>query len=203
MAKKVSEIEKNEILMAFKKGLSIKELSLKYQFSIATISRHLKNNLGSSLFAKIKNREKNKVSNNPSLKKEIINNTEDVEKNEQSFFEIVPLSENLQFETQKDISSIPLKDVIFPDVVYMIIDKKIELEIKLLKDYGEWQFLSEDDLQRKSIRIFSDQRKAKKICSHTQKLIKVPNSKVFALVANRLISQGISRIIFDELLIAL
>ena len=203
MAKKVSEIEKNEILMAFKKGLSIKELSLKYQFSIATISRHLKNNLGSSLFAKLKNREKNKVSNNPSLKKEIINNTEDVEKNEQSFFEIVPLSENLQFETQKDISSIPLKDVIFPDVVYMIIDKNIELEIKLLKDYSEWQFLSEDDLQRKSIRIFSDQRKAKKICSHTQKLIKVPNSKVFALVANRLISQGISRIIFDELLIAL
>ena len=37
----------------------------------------------------------------------------------------------------------------------MIVDKKIELEIKTLKDYPEWQFLSEKcDLNRKTIEIF-------------------------------------------------
>ena len=30
----------------------------------------------------------------------------------------------------------------FPKIVYMIVDKKIELEIKYLKDFPDWQFLS-------------------------------------------------------------
>ena len=38
----------------------------------------------------------------------------------------------------------------------MIVDKKIELEIKYLKDYPEWQFLSEDELNRKTIEIYFD-----------------------------------------------
>ena len=203
MAKKVSEIEKNQILDDFKKGLTIKELSLKYKFSIQTISKYLKNNLDASLFSKIKNKENNKIKNNPNVKESNVKNTTEIDKDNQPFFEIIPLNENNEFEEQKEISSIPLIDVNFPEVVFMIIDKKVELEIKLLRDFAEWQFLPEEDLQRKTIRIFSDQKKAKKICSSTQKLIKVPNSNVFALVADKLISKGITRIIFDDLLVAL
>ena len=44
----------------------------------------------------------------------------------------------------------------------MIVDKKIELEIKLLKDFPEWQFLPQDDLRRKTIEIFVDLNLAKK-----------------------------------------
>ena len=203
MAKKVSEIEKNQILDDFKKGLTIKELSLKYKFSIQTISKYLKNNLDASLFSKIKNKENNQIKNNTNLKKNNLKNTTEIDKDNQPFFEIIPLNEKIEFEEQKEISSIPLIDVNFPKVVFMIIDKKVELEIKLLRDFAEWQFLPEEDLQRKTIRIFSDQKKAKKICSSTQKLIKVPNSNVFALVADKLISKGITRIIFDDLLVAL
>ena len=36
----------------------------------------------------------------------------------------------------------------------MIVDKKIELETKLLKDYAEWQFLSPNELNRKTIQNF-------------------------------------------------
>ena len=203
MAKKVSEIQKNQILDDFKKGLSIKELSLKYKFSIQTISKYLKNNLDASLFSKIKNKENNKIKNNPNVKESNVKNTTEIDKDNQPFFEIIPLNEKIEFEEQKEISSIPLIDVNFPEVVFMIIDKKIELEIKLLRDFAEWQFLPEEDLQRKTIRIFSDQKKAKKICSSTQKLIKVPNSNVFELVSDKLISKGITRIIFDDLLVAL
>ena len=31
----------------------------------------------------------------------------------------------------------------------MIVDKKTELEVKILRDYVEWQFLPEVDLSRK------------------------------------------------------
>ena len=32
----------------------------------------------------------------------------------------------------------------------MIVDKKIELEIKYLKDYPNWHFLSKDELKREN-----------------------------------------------------
>ena len=37
-------------------------------------------------------------------------------------------------------------------MVYMIVDKKIELEIKYLKDYPAWSFLAEDELNRKQLK---------------------------------------------------
>ena len=44
----------------------------------------------------------------------------------------------------------------------MIVDKKIELEIKLLKEYSEWEFLSSNELNRKTIRIYLDIKNAKR-----------------------------------------
>ena len=85
----------------------------------------------------------------------------------------------------------------------MVVDKNIELEIKFLKDYPVWDFLPEEDLDRKSIEIFNDIKKAKRSCNKEQKVIKVPNTDVFKLVAPILVSRGISRIISDEQLISL
>ena len=85
----------------------------------------------------------------------------------------------------------------------MIIDKKVELEIKLLKDYPEWQFLPIDDLNRKSIEIHFDLKIAKRFCKKDQKVIKIPNTNVFRIAAPRLMAKGISRIISAEKLISL
>ena len=87
-----------------------------------------------------------------------------------------------------------LSEIDFPKIVYMIVDKKIELETKLLKDYPEWQFLPEDDLNRKTIEIYFDLKIAKRFCNKEQKVIKVPNTNVFKIVSPILISKGISRI---------
>ena len=140
LPKKVSESEKKQILMDFKKGLSKAELSLKYKFSVQTITRYLKNNLDESLFSKINNKGVKKLKNSVKIKERNSTDSKNIEKDNHSFFEIIPLSENIEFEKQKEISSIPLIDVNFPEVVFLLIDKKIELEIKLLKDYAEWQF---------------------------------------------------------------
>ena len=57
----------------------------------------------------------------------------------------------MEFDRQKDLTSEPLENFNFPKIVYMIVNKKIELQIKYLKDYQDWQFLSEDELNRKTI----------------------------------------------------
>ena len=85
----------------------------------------------------------------------------------------------------------------------MIVDKKIELEIKLLKDFPEWEFLPNRDLNRKTIEIFFDLNIAKRSCNKDQKVLKVPNTDVFRIAAPILIEKGISRIVCAENLIAL
>ena len=79
--------------------------------------------------------------------------------------------------TQKEISSVPIDRLEFPNVLYMIVDKKIELETKFLKDFPEWQFLPEEELNRKTIEIFYDLKIAKRFCNKEQKVIKVPKYK--------------------------
>ena len=85
----------------------------------------------------------------------------------------------------------------------MIVDKKIELEVKILKDYSEWQFLPQIDLNRKTIKIYFDLKNAKQNCNKDQKVIKVPNTNVFKIVKPILLDRGISRILTDDELIAL
>mgnify|MGYP001452591714 FL=1 len=109
----------------------------------------------------------------------------------------------LDLEKQKDLSSIPICDVDFPKVVFMIVDNKIELQTKLLNDYPQWQFLSKEELDRNTIEIFYDLKIAKSFCSKEQKVIKVPNTDVFRVVGPLLISRGISRIVTTDKLIAL
>ena len=76
-------------------------------------------------------------------------------------------------------------------------------KVKYLKDYPDWQFLSQDELNRKTIEIHEDIKKAKRCCNKEQKVIKVPNTNVFKIVAPILVSRGISRIVNADKLIAL
>ena len=122
---------------------------------------------------------------------------------EEIFLEIAPLDQEIENSPRKEFSSIPISEVDFPKIVYMIVDNKIELKIKILKDYPEWQFLPIDDLNRKTIEIYYDITTARRFSSKEQKVIKVPNTNVFKIVAPLLVSRGISRIVTKDKLIAL
>ena len=67
------------------------------------------------------------------------------------FVEISPLHYEIENVPRKELSSIPIQEIDFPKIVYMIVDKNIELEVKFLKDYPEWEFLPNEDLKRKTI----------------------------------------------------
>ena len=120
-----------------------------------------------------------------------------------SFIEITPLNYEIEDKPQKALSSISIADINFPKMVYMIVDKRIELEIKYLKDYPDWQFLSDEELNRKTIEIYNDLKIAKSFCNKEEKVIKVPNTDVFKIVAPILLARGISRIVNADKLIAL
>ena len=213
MPKKLSKEEKNEIIKLFINGENILDISEKFNFSKITITRHLKKNFSEEDFNKIKKNSQKKGldvdisdqlnSNNTNIEKESEESNFKKSLLDPSFIEITPLDYEIDNVPQKDLSSIPLKEVKLPKMVYMIVDHKIELQTKLLKDYPEWKFLSEDELNRNTIEIFSDIKIAKKFCTKGQKIIKVPNTDVFRITSPILLSRGISRIISAENLISL
>ena len=216
MPKRVSEKEKTKIIKSFKNGKTIDELSKKFNCTKITISRYLKNNIDESEYKNLL--KQNKLNKNKSEtdkfngitknknsweENDVDNKSSEILSSDASFIEIAPLNYEIDNLPQKDLSSLPISEINFPKVVYMVVDKKIELETKYLKEYPDWQFLSEQELNRKTIQIFEDLKNARRFCNQEQKVIKVPNTEVFKLVAPLLLSRGISRIVSDNKLIAL
>ena len=215
MAKRLTSIQKEEIKKRFLDGETIEVLSQRFECTKLTIIRNLKKILGETKFNELI--ENNKLSKslidqskeNIFSKSKINLNSGDYKENKNEYFpdspfiEIAPLDYEIDNSKQRDLSSVPIDEVEFPKIVYMVVDKKIELEIKYLKDYSDWQFLSEDELKRKTIEIFKDLKEARRACNKEQLVIKVPNTKVFKIVAPFLVSRGISRIVSTDKLISL
>ena len=227
MTRRLTEKQKEEIVKSFKNGIAIDNLSQEYNCTNTTIIRNLKKNLGEFKYKEYFNKSKTfieksltnknrtndfkktdfdsddlrKDSNNPDVLNKNINasNFAPID----SFFEIAPIDYEIDNSSRKELSSVPISDIHFPKIAYMVVDKKIELEIKLLKDFPEWEFLPHDDLNRKTIEIFFDLNLAKRSCNKEQKVLKVPNTDVFRIAAPVLIKKGISRIVCSENLIAL
>ena len=227
MPKRLSEKQKEDILKCFKSGIAIDVLSQKHNCTHSTITRNLKKSLGEFEYKELLNKtkplkEKSKIykkQNNDLKEKNFANKEFKNDSNEpnvldeniavsnfsqvDSFLEIAPIDFEMDNSSRKELSSVPLSEIDFPKVVYMVVDKKIELEIKLLKDFPEWEFLPHDDLNRKTIEIFFDLNLAKRSCNKEQKVLKVPNTDVFRIASPALIAKGISRIVCADNLIAL
>ena len=222
LAKRLSEKQKEEIKINFLDNQSVEILSEKFNCTKTTIIRNLKKSLGEKKYKEILNRLNEPLDiegenflendNKQTFEENIIKKTDDTSigiSNEdkispfESFIEITPLDHDFEDVSQKDISSIPLSEIKLPNMVFLIVKKEIELETKYLKDYPEWQFLPQNDLKRKTIEIHFDLKTAKRMCNKDQKVIKVPNTDVFRIVAPILMSRGISRIVTAENLISI
>ena len=225
MAKRITVQQKEEITKLFISGIGLDSISKKFNCTKLTISRNLKNSLGEIAYKEFLalSKSNNKLPKNKKRKinelnkydtKDNINasnndlneiSNEDIKESLKTseFIEIAPLNYDIENTPQNDFSSIPISDIDFPKTVFMIVDKKVELEIKYLKDYPKWNFLSTEELERKTIEIYYDMKVAKGFCGKEQKVIKVPNTSVFKKVAPMLLSRGISRIVSADQLIAL
>ena len=224
LAKRLTEKQKEEIKINFLDNQSVESLSEKFNCTKTTIIRNLKKSLGEIKYKEILNKlnetfhfkdekllendnepiyEKNTINKLDNSSISVGRSNQDKINPFESFIEITPLEHDFEVVSQKDISSIPLSEIKLPSMVFLIVKKEIELETKYLKDYPEWQFLPQNDLKRKTIEIHFDLKTAKRICNKDQKVLKVPNTDVFRIVAPILISRGISRIVTAENLISI
>ncbi len=158
---------------------------------IASLGSENTNDLGENLSSE----------NKCDLKHKLEENNQNIDNN----FELIePLISNFDFDQEKQKSDFEiLNQETLPESVYMIVDKKVELEVQSISDLPEWSFLPEDELKRNAILLFSNQRSAKRSCSKNQRVIKIPNTSVFEFSKSYLVSKGITRLIIEDSIIAL
>ena len=224
---RLTKIQKEEILEAYKACENTNSIAKKYGCSANTVNRTVKALLSENEYQFLKGKRlkgsqnksdqsddqsfesnqqdfvKLKSSNPPQDKneeKELMESDEEFLNSE--FEEIAPLTSGVDFE-KKELDFEMLSQENLPESVYMIVDKKVELDLQLISNLPEWSFLPENELNRNAILLFSNQRSAKRSCSRNQRVIKIPNTSIFKLSNPYLISKGITRLILDDSLIAL
>ena len=202
MPKRLSDLQKKEITKRFLNGETLNSLADQFGYTKSTILRNIKKSIGTESFNNLNKSIKSAQTKNLREETMKIDNFDEEIKQDNNNLQEEKIDQRFNAK-RKDLSSIPISEIEFPAITYMIVDKKVELEIKLLKDYPEWHFLPEEDLQFKTIEIYFDLKVAKRKCKKDQKLIKVTNPNVFKIASKIMRSRGISRIISDKQLISL
>ena len=129
---------------------------------------------------------------------------ENNQKFDNDFEEIAPLVSSFDFDLESEKLDFEILSYeSLPDSVYMVVDKKVELDLQPISELPEWNFLPENELQRNAILLFSNQRSAKRSCSRNQRVIKIPNTSIFKLSKPYLIAKGVTRLILEDSIIGL
>tara|TARA_B100000965_G_scaffold386304_1_gene388442 strand:- start:504 stop:1199 length:696 start_codon:yes stop_codon:yes gene_type:complete len=226
--RRLTKIQKDEIVEAYRSGENTNTLADRYSCSANTINRTVKTLISDAEYKLLKEKRFKGINknvetinnksddcieenlekiNSSNSSQEKVNEEAEIVKTDDDFInsefeEIVPLISSFDFE-KKELEFELLNQENLPESVYMLVDKKVELEVKIISDLPEWSFLPENELKRNAILLFSNQRTAKRSCARNQRVIKIPNTNIFRLSKSHLLSKGITRLILEDSIIAL
>ena len=100
--------------------------------------------------------------------------------------------------SQEPVSCIPLAEAHLPASVYMLVEKTVELEAKPLGEITELGLLPPGEEERQALQLFVNPRNAKRLCGRNQRVIKIPDTRIFERTARYLVAQGISRVVIEN-----
>jgi transposase-like protein len=96
------------------------------------------------------------------------------------------------------VQVLPLSAANLPRTCYIVIDKFAELVAKPLREFAELGNIPADEVPRQTLPIFDNHRVAKRFSSsHTNRVIKVPDSSLFQKTSRHLEAKGITRLLVD------
>ena len=121
----------------------------------------------------------------------------------ETFTELAPLVDVGDLSDRQRIEAQAFSADVLPASVYMLVDKVVELDARPLKEFPELGPLDDAELERKGLCLFVSPRAAKRQCNRNQRVIKVPDTGVFARTSSYLLARGISRLVMEGQLIAL
>lgn len=92
----------------------------------------------------------------------------------------------------------PLSQATLPRTCYIVIDKFAELIVRPLKDFAELGQIPGEETGQRTLPVFNNPRLAKRFSNQrTQRVIKVPDNRVFEKTSQHLRLKGITRLLVD------
>jgi transposase-like protein len=96
------------------------------------------------------------------------------------------------------VQVIPLAEASLPRTCYLVVDRSAELIARPLKEFGDLGQIPEDEFQEKTLPVFDNHRVAKRYSNpRTQRVIKLPDSRVLQKTTSHLQAKGITRLLID------
>jgi transposase-like protein len=106
--------------------------------------------------------------------------------------------DRLLTEDRLHIQVKPLSQATLPRTCYIVIDKFAELIVRPLKDFADLGQLPDKETQQRTLPVFDNHRVAKRFSNQrTQRVIKVPDSRIFHKTTQHLRSKGITCLLVD------
>jgi hypothetical protein len=103
----------------------------------------------------------------------------------------------IQVDSKGFVQIQPLVENAIPKICYVVVDRASELITRPLKDFAELGQIPSDEVQEKTLPIFDNHRIAKRFMRRMQRVVKVPDGRVFSKVRPYLQAKGITRLLID------
>jgi hypothetical protein len=123
----------------------------------------------------------------------------DLEEEEESSSSYQQLDrDRLLTEDRLHVQLKPLSQATLPRTCYIVIDKFAELIVRPLKDFADLGQISSEETQQRTLPVFDNHRVAKRFSNQrTQRVIKVPDSRIFHKTTQHLRLKGITCLLVD------
>ncbi|MGC9502432.1 transposase [Baaleninema sp.] len=91
----------------------------------------------------------------------------------------------------------PLAEATLPKTCYLVVDRASELIARPLKEFDDLGPIPTEEVSAKTLPVFDNHRVARRFANRSQRVMKVPDSRMLHKVGSHLQAKGITRIFFD------
>ena len=95
------------------------------------------------------------------------------------------------------LASPPLSEAILPKTCYLVVDRLSELISRPLQDFEELGEIPPGETQEQTLPIFDNHRVARRFANRSQRVMKIPDSRVLQKTGAHLQAKGITRVLID------
>ena len=97
------------------------------------------------------------------------------------------------------VDVLPITDANLPRICYLVIDRASELIACPLSDFSDLGEIPATEVQQKTLPVFDNHRIARRFSQRrrSQRVLKIPDSRILAKAQDYLYAKGITRLLFD------
>lgn len=95
------------------------------------------------------------------------------------------------------VQVLPLSEASLPKTCYLVVDRAAELIARPMKEFGDLGRIPAEEVLEKTLPIFDNHRVARRFSNRSQRVIKVPDSRMLQKTRSHLQAKGITRLLID------